>query len=608
MSTVANVIPSAAAKPTNGPPQPSNSLVRQSSESLVDSWTKGVIAQLKSSNASEKNELKRLNAELKVYLDNTKALENLNKKLLDDVEKARNRALPTITDKTESDKKLEQIRSKLEQESLDVVRHQIKIEETQSLNQDLNDRIRFFGREADIQRQKIMELQNQLAEINNQRESLIRSAKLAEDDRKRDEEKSIQAEQTLAKLRKQLSDSRMQYKKVEFELQSVVDEIEFRKALFSEEAADLRTRYNSLTNVIPGVDINDFYKKELLLAVRQIKEDFHLLNEQQLDDYKRNKEKELAARQQDFDNEKKAADLLRSKRSASVDVETQNSAELQRSIKQDKNELDQERARHTQLLNRLAGLEEKLKGTKEGNYFKLEKYQNEIDQLKDQNNTYANELGYWEKVTRLKLEAEIQTYRSILNSQLRLMQSAGNYGNGSFSGSTVVDINANKNNSNKQYASSTGSKIPPKSKEESIRILREIFDYFDRDRSGRINSTELDNIFKRLNIQLTLEQYNQLLREFDRDKSGDFDFKEFCNIMLPLYTGKFEDDELLFAFRKFDTDNNGYITVAELKQILSKIGQHFSEKDIAALVATVDTDKDGRLSYREFVRLIKSNK
>jgi Ca2+-binding EF-hand superfamily protein len=515
MSTAADIVPSAV---TGSAINPSGSTIqRQSSLKLVEDWTKSIISQLKKSNASEKNELQRLNAELKVYLDNTKALENLNKKLLDEVEKARNRALPSIMDKTENDRELETMRQRLEQESLEVVQNQIKIEENQSLNQHLSDRIRFFSKEADLQRQKILALQNQLADINNQRESLLRSATLAEDDRKREEERAEQAEKTLASLRKQLGESRLKHKKVEFELQSVVDEIEFRKALFQEEANDLRTRYNSLGNVIPGVDINDFYKKELHNAIRQIKEDFHTLNQQQLDDYKRNKEFELAAKTREIENERKQAELVRSKLLAANDVESQNSVELKNNLTKEKTELEQERSRHNQLVNKLGQLEERLKNSREGHFFILEKLQNEIDTLRDQNSTYSNELAFWDKVTRLKLEAEIQTYRSILNSQLKLMQTALPQGSGgSFSGATVVDINANSK-PYKQSASSTGNRMEAKSKDDAINILRQIFNYFDRDKSGKINSFELDEILQRMNIQLTLESYNQLLKEFDKD-------------------------------------------------------------------------------------------
>lgn len=55
---------------------------------------------------------------------------------------------------------------------------------------------------------------------------------------------------------------------------------------------------------------------------------------------------------------------------------------------------------------------------------KLERLQNEIDRLIQENDSYANDIEYWDTVTRTKLESEIQTYRSILNCQIKLMQNS----------------------------------------------------------------------------------------------------------------------------------------------------------------------------------------
>jgi calcium-binding protein CML len=73
---------------------------------------------------------------------------------------------------------------------------------------------------------------------------------------------------------------------------------------------------------------------------------------------------------------------------------------------------------------------------------------------------------------------------------------------------------------------------------------------------------------------------------------------------LPLYTGQYEDEEIRYAFRKYDKNNNGYVTVSELKKVLSKLGHKFSTKEIKNFVASVDTNKDGKLSYEgNFLRL-----
>ena len=86
--------------------------------------------------------------------------------------------------------------------------------------------------------------------------------------------------------------------------------------------------------------------------------------------------------------------------------------------------------------------------------------------------------------------------------------------------------------------------------------------------------------------------------------SRDIDFAEFCKIMLPVFTGEFDRDELLYAFNKFDLDGSGFITSDELRSILSKIGQYYSDAEITGMIASVDLDKDGKLSFSEFAKLM----
>ena len=87
--------------------------------------------------------------------------------------------------------------------------------------------------------------------------------------------------------------------------------------------------------------------------------------------------------------------------------------------------------------------------------------------------------------------------------------------------------------------------------------------------------------------------------------TGDITFDEFLRLMMPVFTGRVEDEDLYYAFKKFDLDNSGYISIKELQQILARIGQNYSFDEISELVSKVDSNFDGRLSYNEFVKLMK---
>ena len=62
---------------------------------------------------------------------------------------------------------------------------------------------------------------------------------------------------------------------------------------------------------------------------------------------------------------------------------------------------------------------------------------------------------------------------------------------------------------------------------------------------------------------------------------------------------------LLDAFRIFDKDGDGAVSMQEMIHCLRSLGLGFSEEDIAALAAVVDADSDGSIDYTEFVSYFK---
>ena len=51
-------------------------------------------------------------------------------------------------------------------------------------------------------------------------------------------------------------------------------------------------------------------------------------------------------------------------------------------------------------------------------------------------------------------------------------------------------------------------------------VLRQVFDHFDADKSGMISISELDKVLAKLNVKLSKEQLQKLMR--DSDKDGEY--------------------------------------------------------------------------------------
>ncbi|KAI9113326.1 hypothetical protein K1719_015851 [Acacia pycnantha] len=140
--------------------------------------------------------------------------------------------------------------------------------------------------------------------------------------------------------------------------------------------------------------------------------------------------------------------------------------------------------------------------------------------------------------------------------------------------------------------------------EEEIKGLKQMFNNMDTDNSGTITLEELRAGLTKLGSKLNESEIQQLMDAADVDKNGTIDYPEF--ITATMHRHRVEKEENLFkAFQYFDKDNSGFITREELRQALSEYGMG-DEAAIDEVIDDVDTDKDGRINYEEFVALMKN--
>ena len=73
--------------------------------------------------------------------------------------------------------------------------------------------------------------------------------------------------------------------------------------------------------------------------------------------------------------------------------------------------------------------------------------------------------------------------------------------------------------------------------------------------------------------------------------------------MAATFFKKYSEDELRVAFRQLDQDGSGYIQADELADIMHKMGRRHDKSQIDAIVRSVDTSGDRKISFDEFVKL-----
>jgi len=122
------------------------------------------------------------------------------------------------------------------------------------------------------------------------------------------------------------------------------------------------------------------------------------------------------------------------------------------------------------------------------------------------------------------------------------------------------------------------------------------------------------------------DQVKSIIESVDADGSGTIDFDEFLDLMSDPRFNDLAKDEHRQAFEMFDKDGSGHISVAELKEAFSNlgelslnlsstskshrvihvlfyIGQRLDDDEFDAILRMADLDGDQHINYEEFLEV-----
>jgi len=141
--------------------------------------------------------------------------------------------------------------------------------------------------------------------------------------------------------------------------------------------------------------------------------------------------------------------------------------------------------------------------------------------------------------------------------------------------------------------------------EEQKSEIKEAFDLFDTDKSGKIDYHELKVAMRSLGFEVKKADVLELMKEYDKTGSGQIDYNDFLEIMTTKTAERDPNEEIRKAFKLFDDDNTNRISLKNLRRVARELGENLSDDELQAMIDEFDKDMDGEINEEEFLSIMK---
>lgn len=141
--------------------------------------------------------------------------------------------------------------------------------------------------------------------------------------------------------------------------------------------------------------------------------------------------------------------------------------------------------------------------------------------------------------------------------------------------------------------------------EDQMYEFQETFSLFETRGDGKIDASRLGDVLRALGLNPTEAEVRKLIAEVTQTGQNQIQFQQF----VPLYqaVAKRKDttsvEDFIQGFSVFDKDSNGTISSAELRHLLTTLGERLTDEEVELLVGPHE-DPHGNVNYEEFVRQI----
>ena len=140
--------------------------------------------------------------------------------------------------------------------------------------------------------------------------------------------------------------------------------------------------------------------------------------------------------------------------------------------------------------------------------------------------------------------------------------------------------------------------------DEQINLLKEAFDLFDMEKTGKIDFHELKLTLKAFGFKITKEEMFIIKEKLDPQNTNKISFDNFIDLMTQKFSERNPREEAIMAFDLFDEDKKGKINFKNLKKTIKEINENLTDLELKAIIDEFDNDKDGFITKNDFLKIM----
>uniref|UniRef100_F6QBL3 Myosin light chain 6 n=1 Tax=Equus caballus TaxID=9796 RepID=F6QBL3_HORSE len=151
------------------------------------------------------------------------------------------------------------------------------------------------------------------------------------------------------------------------------------------------------------------------------------------------------------------------------------------------------------------------------------------------------------------------------------------------------------------------SKVVIEFNKDQLEEFKEAFELYDRVGDGKIQFSQCGDVMRALGQNPTNAEVLKVMGypKSDELKSRRVDFETFLPMLQavskPRDQGTYQD--YLEGLRVFDKEGDGKVMGAELRHVLTTLGERMTEDEVEAVLAGHE-DSNGCINYEELVRMV----